>query len=1077
MSFYWTFPLLFCSGLTALTYQVVWMREFRLVFGASTAATAAVSALFMAGLGVGGWLLGPRADKQKHPLAFYGILELGISLMAAISPWLLHLTRSVYLESGGMASLGFWGATAARMALSIIVLAIPTILMGGTLPAAVKAVTAASDGTRRNLGVLYGVNTLGALTGVVLTTFWLMELFGAKQTLMLAVLANALLAIAAILIGRSQKPRETEEPALTEELISGSNSVLPQSDETHSDIPSWLALTLAAGAGFAFFLMELVWYRMLSPILGGSTYTFGLILAVALAGIGLGGAAYPLLTALKKPSAGMLALTCLLEALAMLLPFAAGDSIAVLTAQLRPMDVFGFTGLLGVWTIICIIVVFPASFISGIQFPLIIALMGKGSRGVGKQTGLAYACNTSGAIAGSLAGGFGFMPWLTAPGCWLLSGGVLALLGVLVCVQSVWKTTSTPGATHRTSIAAAALVLLATLPCFFATGPTAAWRHSPIGAGRQRASTSLNNIHKWSALTRLYTLQETDGVESSVGINIFNGYAFIINGKSDGNVIEDRGMQIMNGMIGAALHPNPQKAFVVGLGTGCTAGWLSAVDSMERVDVVELEPAILETARLCAPANHDVVGKAERGENVRILINDAREVLTTIPERYDIIASEPSNPYRAGIASLFSQEFYKEVANRLTPNGIFINWCQAYEIDLETVVTILATLRTVFPYVECWNAQANDLLFISSMEPIVPDVELLRARLAAPPFSDAMHIAWRSEGLEGFLSRHVANSAMIDQIVMTRPVGINSDDRLLVEYGFARTVGKKNTFSANELIESTWRRGHAMPLWTPSDIDGDKLLSYSLFNPILCESPMPPFNADNLPEETLARIKAAENWVNGFPAAAEQGWRNASPKLRIEHLAFAELLAGKNDEKTLDHLSHVNDWWPASAALIRARLALANDDADAAVEEFEKAFASLKQSPWESKVIVERGLFLAKWLAQNSPSHAERIYRALNEPFSMYFLEVPRRTTLYDVAMTLGAKRQEEVLAKWFEPNPPWEYDMLGSRMECYRATGNPLFKKAEKDFILYNSLTSSTLEEYLGPVRMLAQPTETPIE
>ncbi|MCC8190407.1 MAG: fused MFS/spermidine synthase, partial [Planctomycetes bacterium] len=454
------FLLLFGSGLAALAYQVVWMREFRLVFGASTAATAAVSALFMAGLGLGGWLLGPMADRRRRPLLVYGLLELGIALFAAASPWLLEFTRSLYLESGGMLVLGRWGATGARLALAAVVLGVPTFLMGGTLPAAARAVTLRDDGERRSLGFLYGMNTLGALTGVLLTTFWLLEAYGARLTLFLAVAANLVVAVGAMVASRfgegqgsaaTQADAPDPVPAVAIPATKTTNgeyiTVLPDEEELAleeavsqpaSDITPALILLLAGGTGFVFFLMELVWYRMLAPLLGGSTYTFGLILAVALAGIGLGGAAYPLMVRLCRPSTGLLAVTCLVEAVCTLLPFVAGDRLVMVVIQILPLTTLGFSAQVAVWTVTTLAVVFPAAFVSGLQFPLLIALLGRGRENIGVQTGRAYAVNTAGAILGSLAGGFGLMPWLTATGCWLLAGGVLALMGILLALPA-WR--------------------------------------------------------------------------------------------------------------------------------------------------------------------------------------------------------------------------------------------------------------------------------------------------------------------------------------------------------------------------------------------------------------------------------------------------------------------------------------------------------------------------------------------------------------------------------------------------------------------------------------------------------------
>ncbi len=381
--------LLFGSGFSALTYQVVWMREFRLVFGASTASTGAVSALFMAGLGVGGWFIGPRADREARPLGLYGRLELAIAVLAVFSPVLLYVTRHIYLASGGMMVLGTFGATLARLLLAAIVVGIPAFLMGGTLPAVVKAVTRQSDSARRSLGVLYGVNTLGSLTGVVLTTFFLMEQYGARATLFIGAAINIAVALAALHLSRRDIPVEsgcaatdtgrgaaagtartyaTVDPNAKTEIITPVRD-LPADAPVAAALPYHLALVTAGVVGFAFFLMELVWYRMLAPILGGSTYTFGLILSVALAGIGLGGAAYPLLMKARNPSAVLLAGTCLLEALFMMIPYAVGDWVMAITAQLMSLKALGFIGLVGAWFLVAILIVFPAAFISGIQFP------------------------------------------------------------------------------------------------------------------------------------------------------------------------------------------------------------------------------------------------------------------------------------------------------------------------------------------------------------------------------------------------------------------------------------------------------------------------------------------------------------------------------------------------------------------------------------------------------------------------------------------------------------------------------------------------------------------------------------
>ena len=261
--------LLFCSGLTALIYQTIWSRQFRLIFGASTYATAAVLAIFMCGLGVGSLLLGKRADGKARPLEFYGNLELAIAATAALSQPLLWVAGWVYLALGGSATLGLGGASAVRLVLAALVIGVPTFLMGGTLPAAARAIETGDDVRRRRVAVLYAANTIGAVAGALLSTFWMVETFGNRKTLLMAALVNLFVGFLARAAAKREKP-----PA--------KSAVQTRTDNGGTPVPPQFVFAASAVTGFAFLLMEMVWYRMLTPLLGGTTFMFGLVLATAL---------------------------------------------------------------------------------------------------------------------------------------------------------------------------------------------------------------------------------------------------------------------------------------------------------------------------------------------------------------------------------------------------------------------------------------------------------------------------------------------------------------------------------------------------------------------------------------------------------------------------------------------------------------------------------------------------------------------------------------------------------------------------------------------------------------------------
>ena len=1043
--------LLFGSGMTALIYQVAWMRELRLVFGISTAASAAVLAIFMGGLGVGGWILGRRADAATRPLDFYGRLELAVASSAALTPLWIFLVRQGYIAVGGTLRLGLAGGTVARLLLSAVVLSVPTVLMGGTLPAATRAVETNEDTKRRYLALLYGSNTLGAVAGALLSTFLLIESLGTRMTLWLACAVNALVGLAAVRMARAAPPvpvptavtaekeeraekkdKRREKPRRREEPESSERPAVPG-----SRLPARGFVLASAGiVGFAFFLMELVWYRMLAPLLGGSTYSFGLILAVALAGIGAGSAAYWLSGGNREATLSGFAATCAVEALCLIVPYALGDRIAVLAILLRPIGAFGFAGYVAQWTLVTALVVFPAAFVAGFQFPLLIALLGRGREHVGRDVGLAYAWNTAGGIAGSLAGGFGLLPLLSATGTWVF---VTLLLCGLASFALLLPSARAGRGALRLGIpigAAAASLLLLRAP-----GPTPAWRHSPIGAGRVNlGKPSPNTLRDWLGRSRRVLAWEKDGVESSVGvIKGSEGYAFAISGKIDGSSRGDAATQVMGGLVGAALHANPRRGLVIGLGTGSTAGWLAAVPSVERVDAVELEPAILRVADDCSPVNRDVL----RNPKVRVSIGDAREWLLTSRDTYDIIFSEPSNPYRAGISSLFTRDFYRAARARLAPGGIFVQWLQAYEVDSETVRTLYATLGAVFPEVETWHTKPSDLLLVATIEPLPHDAAVLRERLRQEPFADAMEKAWRAVGLEGFLSHYVARSSFAR--ALARPeTPQNTDDRNRVEFGFARSLGQDSFFNVDEMRRVARERQEENPI-VSGDVDWTAVNRWRATSATAAGAT--PSVRPGLTVEELRSTLAQRSFQEGRPEAVLTNWRAQpwEPQGSVEEVVLAEALAQGAEEAATLLAARLQGPHPVEAEIVLARLRWRQGRAQEAVEALERAFGRCRQDPWALPAVVKNAFPIVLDLASKDAALAARLDDALAQPFAVAVLDDERRLVRLEVAGYLDLPRYAAALAE-LEPNVPWRGSVLERRARAYDATGSPLAPAARKD-------------------------------
>lgn len=1018
--------LLFCSGFCALIYQTVWLREFRLIFGASTAASAAVLGIFMGGLGLGSAWLGSRAEAKKLPLVYYANLELIIALTAAITPGLVWLVRQLYAATGGTMVLGQGFGTVVRLLLASLVLIVPTFLMGGTLPAAARAASSEDDIGRRGLALLYGCNTLGAVTGAALSTFWLVEHFGNRQALWIACGLNVLVAIVARVLGRAMPEVEQSE--------------VRDIEGRGAEASSRFVVIAAALVGFAFMLMELVWYRMLGPILGGSTFTFGLILVVALLGIGLGGAAYSLRGAQRAAHLGGFALTCAFEALCLAVPYALGDRLAMLALSLRPLNAFGMGGQVLGWFIVSAIVVLPAAIVAGYQFPMLIALLGQGRAGVAQHTGQAYAANTLGAIVGSLAGGFGLMPALGAVGVWKAVTLILALLAVAAAAQQFRRQLHFAAVSFGASALAVGLLT--------ATGPTAGWRHSGIGAGRaDKAQGNPVQLRELRDTYRRSVIWEVDGVESSVGIVAQSGYAFVVNGKIDGNARFDSGTQVMSGLVGAMLHGDVRRSLVVGLGTGSTAGWLGAVPTMERVDVVELEPAIVEIARRCAPVNHHVL----ENPKVAIHMGDAREVLLATPERYDVIFSEPSNPYRAGIASLFTQDFYNAVIRRLKPGGMFLQWVQAYEIDGEAIQTVYATLGSVFPHIQTWRTQANDLLLVATQEPIALDVATLRTRLESEPFRSAFRDVWRVDSVEGLFARFLGNENLARTIVDSGHA-VATDDRNSLEYGFARGIGRSKRVNLADQIVAFSRTHHFdRPLRLTGEVDVDRIAVEEVAFEALYRSDAAPFSNESETRKFWRTFFSHYN-SNDQDRAVEllRSKQVAAPgRLAVE--AAAEILALAKDERALPMIDQLAALRSSDAEGLRGIVFTTTQRFPEAVDCFCKAFAAWRTDPWVRPELLQKTLSTAEALAAKcgDPALALRIYEALRQPFAVEILREARIAALVEIAphtaRNRGNEQLREALAN-FGPYPLWTQSFLTRRTLAYRDFKDPLFEQSALD-------------------------------
>jgi spermidine synthase len=784
--------------------------------------------------------------------------------------------------------------------------------------------------------------------------------------------------------------------------------------------------------------------------LGSSTYSFGIILALALAGIGLGGLTYRIGLAPRSgaSSLGVFSLISALQAFWMVLPYALGDRVAIVGFYVNELRSFGFGGQIGGWSLIGAMLVLLPSYLAGLQFPLLVSLLGAGRAEVGRQMGNAYAWNTGGAIAGALLGGFLLIPVLTAPGCWQLATWfTLALSG------SAWALGRR--GSPRWVIGSSAVIASAALWLSLATlGPTATWRHTPIGYGRVTAlPDSPNKLQEWIHHTRWRTRQEFEGRESSIALTSTDGYAFYVNGKSDGAAIGDAATQVMLGMVSAVLHPEPRSACVVGLGTGSSAGWLADVPGMDRVDVIEIEPQIGSLARdFFAPVNRNVMAKP----NVRVILGDAREALIVRGPPYDLIVSEPSNPYRAGIPSLYTREFYESVRQRLNPGGIFSQWVQGYEIDTPAVRLVYATLAAVFPHVETWVTQPTDLLFVCHLAPPAYTREQIQRKITTPPFDEALRRVWFTDSVEGFLARHFAAPELARDIARQEKRA-NTDDANLLEYGFARALTRENRFAVNDILKVALSRELDRPVHLREQIAAGRLLEERM---LLFAAEDAPFNVPaELEGEARARAQAIAAYVDEDFARVMQLWRGEAQSPMAQLILVEAVSRVGQPEQARPMLEWIRQSWPLEARLAAAWIAARHGSDAGALEHLKEAFTAYRNNPWVRPRVVRQGLVLARQLAGRYPKSADALFELVAEPFCMTAEDLHRLEAMLDISRQLPPQKQIMAADAW-GLFPPWTQASLQFRRDAYAAGGDARLRQAQRELDAFMELNGASFAE-----------------
>jgi len=782
----------FLSGAAALTYQVAWSKALGLIFGHTAYAIATVLAVFMAGLAAGSAVLTRWVRDPSHAIALYARIEILAGVTGAVSLAGLAAVNSLYtaaypLLTGIPALLAVF-----RFLGTAIVLFVPTFLMGGTLPILLHAATRYHSELRKRIGRLYSVNTLGAVFGTLISGFILLPACGLRLTVAIAASINVIAGLIASQIRDEADRREqTSEPALPE----------MSAREAPRQTSPRLLLLLFAVVGATAFAYEIAWTRLLSVEIGSSTYAFTLILSAFLAGTALGGAAFQRVFRNQRPvtlATFSLSQTWIgITALVSLISFRWTPSL--IPPLLRETH-HSFGGFLLAQAVASTLAVVPVAVIFGFNFPAVLVLLDALSSGhAGRPTvlGQAYAANTLGAIAGSVLTGFILVPRLGSFTVVASAAAVNLLLALLIG----WSTV------HQRILATAINFTALALAAFVGFSPVFQDESLLAFSAALYGNDFDGRLSVKEVAATNDVLFHAEGLNESVAVVRSDDHvALRINGKVDASTGDIR-TQLLFGHLGATFHPAPRRVLIVGFGSGMTVSAVARYPDVERIDCVEIEPAVLRAAPYLDSLNRGVLSDPR----VHVIFDDARNFLLTSSDKYDLIISEPSNPWMAGVATLFTDEFYDAARRRLAPGGIFIQWVQAYSLAPADLRMVAATLAPHFPELTLWRADESDLFLLARTNPVPLRFDRLRSLWHnAALRQDFASLEVQSP--EGLAAYFLLDDAAVRTLAQGAPH--NTDDRTLLEYHAPKTLLRPDLFAENQIMINQLRTG---PLPGPLD--------------------------------------------------------------------------------------------------------------------------------------------------------------------------------------------------------------------------------------------------------------------
>lgn len=780
----------FVSGALGLIYQILWLRKLLLVFGSTVHAVSTVLTVFFGGLALGSWLFGRRIDRSPESgLRFYAFLEAGIGLFAFITLPLFDWMERLYIPIYQASLFSSTVLVGASFIGSVLILLIPATFMGGTFPVLSRFLITTSKERGIKIAHLYGLNTAGAMVGTLLVYHFGLQYLGLFRTLLCAGVSSLGIGLLCFLLDqrlRTQGVAQSAEPQSESESehIIPSSLKTSQSSVGHERELRWLLIAFGC-SGFSAMVYEVTWTRALSLVLGSSIYAFCMMLSTFLGGIALGSLLiHPYLRRRRSTISHVIGMEIILGIYG-LCSIVLFSRLPEWFVRLWPVTGGTFDGLLWLQGILSVLVMLLPTLIMGALFPIVSELLTQRISLLGRHLGSSYAVNTLGGIVGSFLSGFVLIPCvglaatiMTAALVNLIAGFILYLS--FAQVKFLGRRMALAGSILSISVVVGVTLLLPS------------WKQQLFAAGVYLNPNSFSVQYPLEdQLKNTQILYYRDSLNTTVSVHKSDQNLFLkVGGKTDASSGIDMGTQVLSAHLPLLLHGNAQKALVIGLGSGVTLGHVGQYP-LSTIHCAEIDEAVIEAARYFKDYNFAI----HDDPRTKIFVADGRHLLLASREQYDVIISEPSNPWIAGLAYLFTQEFYQLAKRRLSANGIMCQWLQLYSIFPQDVKLLLKTFHAEFPYVSVWSPIPGDLLLIGSMQPHTPSQDEIISRMKEPAIAKALEVIQMSRP-EVLFELYQMGSQQVEEL--TADIAwLHQDDMPSVEFSAPRALYAGNAFQLN----------------------------------------------------------------------------------------------------------------------------------------------------------------------------------------------------------------------------------------------------------------------------------------